>query len=75
MKDYEVIAEGFISEDGKQTKVGDIVRGNPRNGVTVCGLRFKQLKPAKAGAAEKAEKTEPAKAEPAKGPAAKKAQS
>ena len=45
MKKYEVIAEGFVTEDGKPAKVGEVVRGNPRNGNTLCGLRFKQLKP------------------------------
>ena len=45
MKKYKVLLPGFVDENGKPREVGDIVDGNPRNGNTVAGIRFKQLRP------------------------------
>lgn len=69
LKTYKVALPGFV-HDGKPYSVGSTVDLDPRNGGTVCGIRFKQLKPIKAEEAKKpaAEATPAAKA----GPPAKK---
>jgi|DEB0MinimDraft_6_1074348.scaffolds.fasta_scaffold09465_5 hypothetical protein len=80
LKEYEVTSEEFVTQECEVLKKGDRVKLDPKNGVTKCGVYFKQLKPAPKEAkaterevktAEKETATEPEVKAPAKKAAAK----
>lgn len=67
LKEYEVTSEEFVTQECEVFKKGDRVKLDPKNGVTKCGVYFKQLKPAP----KEAPATEPEVKAPAKKAAAK----